>query len=464
MMTKAEKFFEDSKNKKICFIGIGVSHTDAIKLFASKGIDVTACDKKTREQIGKAADDIEKAGAKLMLGDDYPESFTGFDVVFRTPVMKFSSPALTEARKNGVIVTSELEVFFEICPAPIFAVTGSDGKTTTTTVISKLLEKQGYKVFLGGNIGMPLLSHVEEISENDIAVVELSSFQLISMRTSPNVAVITNVAPNHLDWHVDMQEYIDAKKNLYAHQNAFSRTVLNLDNEVTKGFASETRGDTLMFSRKEKVARGTYIDDNGYIVAVDEQGEHKLFSQDEIRIPGKHNVENYLAAIAAVWGFVSQGNIEQVAKTFGGVEHRIEFVRELDGVKWYNDSIATSPTRTIAGLNSFGQKLIIIAGGYDKHIPFEPLVPKLCEKVKTLILMAQTAPLIRSAVEAYPEYESCGMKMIMVETMQQAIDTARAEAKPGDIVSLSPACASFGMYKNFEERGVDFKTRVNNLK
>lgn len=463
MNDKLNSFYKSLHNKKVSFIGLGRSHRELLPMFASKGAIVTLRDKRTREQIGEEADKLEALGIKLTLGENYLENLCEEDIILRTPGMNYFTPALQQARKSGAFVTSEMELFFYLCPCKIYAVTGSDGKTTTTTVISEFLKAQGFSVFLGGNIGFPLLPRIEQIGPDDRAVVELSSFQLISMRKSPDVAVITNVAPNHLDVHKDMQEYIDAKRNIYLHQGGISRTVINADNEITASFLPEIRGEAMQFSRRITPALGCYLAEDGTLTMNDRHSVTPVLHMDEIRIPGIHNVENYLAAISAVWGEVSKENIVSVAKNFGGVEHRIEFVRELDGVTWYNDSIASSPTRTIAGLNSFKQKLILIAGGYDKKIPFEPLAPKIIEKVKVLILMGVTAPKIEAAVTSCESYDPDKLTILHVSSMQEAVQKAREVAEKGDIVSLSPACASFDLYPDFEARGRHFKELVNAL-
>lgn len=463
MNDKLNSFYKSLHNKKVSFIGLGRSHRELLPMFASKGAIITLRDKRTREQIGEEADKLEALGIKLTLGENYLENLCEEDIILRTPGMNYFTPALQQARKSGAFVTSEMELFFDLCPCKIYAVTGSDGKTTTTTVISEFLKAQGFSVFLGGNIGFPLLPRIEQIGPDDRAVVELSSFQLISMRKSPDVAVITNVAPNHLDVHKDMQEYIDAKRNIYLHQGGISRTVINADNEITASFLPEIRGEAMQFSRRITPALGCYLAEDGTLTMNDRHSVTPVLHMDEIRIPGIHNVENYLAAISAVWGEVSKENIVSVAKNFGGVEHRIEFVRELDGVTWYNDSIASSPTRTIAGLNSFKQKLILIAGGYDKKIPFEPLAPKIIEKVKVLILMGVTAPKIEAAVTACEGYDPDKLTILHVSSMQEAVQKAREVAEKGDIVSLSPACASFDLYPDFEARGRHFKELVNAL-
>jgi UDP-N-acetylmuramoylalanine--D-glutamate ligase len=454
-----EQFFRYINGKTVTFCGIGRSHLPLMELFAKHGAKVSARDKRDFGQLGENGPRLVQQGVKLILGEDYLDDLTE-DIIFRTPGMKFTLPELEEARKRGSVVTSEMEVFFQLCPCKIYAVTGSDGKTTTTTVISEFLRAQGKNVHLGGNIGRPLLPEIQEISPDDVAVVELSSFQLISMRQSPDVAVVTNLSPNHLDMHKDMQEYIDAKKNLFLHQNGFSRTVLNLDNEITKGFASEVRGDLWMFSRRETPERGVYCKDGVIYV----NGE-KLMEAASIKIPGWHNVENYMAAIAAVWGDVSPEIIRQVAETFGGVEHRAELVREFQGVRYYNDSIASSPTRTISGtLSLYDKKIILICGGYDKHIPYDPLGPVICEKVKTLIVMGNTGPKIAKAVKDSAEYKEGEPEIISVENMAQAVETARRLSSAGDIVSLSPASAAFDLYPNFEVRGNHFKELVNALR
>ena len=380
-----KKFFEQINGKKIAMCGIGVSNTPLILDFLNKGAKVYALDRRTRDMIGETADMLESKGAELRLGDGYLDDLE-VDIIFRTPGMNWNLPELSAARKKGIAVTSEMEVFFDLCPATIFAVTGSDGKTTTTTLIAKMLEAEGKRVFVGGNIGKPLLPEIENITAEDFVVVELSSFQLISMRKSPDVAVVTNVAPNHLDVHKSMDEYVEAKKNVLLHQNAFSRTVLNRDNEITEGFRDYVRGQSLGFSMERQLNNGAWLDTKGYLHMAYRGIDVPVVHRSEIAIIGDHNVANYLTAITAVWGYVGVDSIRKVAHEFGGVEHRIEFVREVNGVKYYNDSIASSPTRTIAGLKAFDKRVHLIAGGYDKHIPFEPMVPYVIDKVEKLYL------------------------------------------------------------------------------
>lgn len=463
-MTKAERFFNMLKNKRVAFIGTGVSHLELIRIFLSKGINVVICDKKDKESFDlNIYKEFSTNGAEFSLGENYLDEIFNCDIVFRTPGMYFNNQTLRKARKNGIVVTSEMEVFFDLCPCKIYAVTGSDGKTTTTTLISEMLKAEGRKVHLGGNIGKALLPIIETISENDVAVVELSSFQLISMRKSPDVAVITNISPNHLDVHGTMEEYIDSKCNIIRHQNAFSKTVLNFDNAETMKLVPIVRGKLVNFSLSQEIENGAFLRNDGMLCYKENGVVTEILHKKQIKIPGIHNVDNYLTAISTVWGEVSLQSIINVAETFGGVEHRIEFVREIDGVRWYNDSIATSPTRVIAGLKSFDRKIIIIAGGYDKKIPFEPMAKPVNDHVKILILMGATADKIEKAVVECPEFSKSGLKIVHVNSMDEAVSKARELSVPGDIISLSPACASFDMYRMFEERGNHFKKLVNNL-
>ena len=463
MSNNVNKFFNDIKGKKVAFIGIGTSNLPLIKQFAEKGAIVTACDRKDFESLGENAVKAKEYGAQLVLGENYLSEIDA-DIVFRSPGTPFYKDELVALRNKGVVLTSEMEVFFDLCPCKTIAVTGSDGKTTTTTIISELLKAAKKNVHLGGNIGKPLLPEIESVDENDIAVVELSSFQLISMRKSPDIAVVTNLAPNHLDIHKDMEEYVESKRNIVLHQNAFSKAVVNLDNEISNNFSSSVRGELVKFSIKENPSNGAYL--NGTTVCYSDYGKvTEIMDISDIKIPGMHNVENYLAAISAVWGMIDVDTIVSVAKTFGGVAHRAEFVREYKGVKYYNDSIASSPTRTALGtLSLYDEKIVIIAGGYDKHIPYEPLGPVINDKVKVLILLGDTAPKIEEAVKSAENYNADAIRIINVNNMEEAVAKAVENTENGDIVSLSPASASFGLYKNFEERGNHFKSIVMDLK
>lgn len=455
--SKAASFFENIRGKRVAICGIGHNNTPVVLQFIRHGAKVTACDRRSREQLGETADVLEKAGAALCLGDGYLDSLEdcGADLILRTPGMKPYLPQFEEARKRGTTVTSEMEIFFSLCPAPITAVTGSDGKTTTTTIISGLLKASGYTVWLGGNIGNPLLPVIDQIKPEDQVVVELSSFQLTGMKQSPTVAVVTNVAPNHLNWHTDMQEYIDAKRNIIAWQQAGDRAVLNADNDITAGYEKDVKAQLFLFSRRAQPQRGAWLTPDGVLTMTVDGRDTPILKASEVKLLGLHNVENYLAAISAVWGKVSPSVIADYARSFGGVEHRCELVRVLNGVKWYNDSIGTSPSRTIAGLKAFDRKVVLIAGGYDKHIPYAPLGPVAAKTVKVAILMGATADAIEKVLR-----EHSSMPIRRVADMEEAVAVAHQIAKDGDIVFMSPASASFDLYKNFEERGDQFKRLV----
>ena len=462
MKTKADRFLENLKNKKIAVVGIGVSNAPVCKMLKDLGANVLACDKKSVSELGEFGKILVENDIPLKSGDDYMDNLD-VDVIIRAPGLYYHNEKLENYRKSGIAVTSEMELFFELCPCKIYAITGTDGKTTTTTIVTEMLKKSGKKVYKGGNIGTALLPLVFEMTADDVAVVELSSFQLISMRQSPDVAAITNIYPDHLNVHSDMNEYIGAKLNLLHHQNAFSKAVLNLDNDETNKMGDLVRGELLKFSTKSVPKKGSFLDNDGWLCFTDGVNIEKIVHKDEIKIPGMHNVENYLTAISIVHGDVDNSHIADVAREFGGVEHRIEFVRELDNVRYYNDSIATSPASVTAGLRSFGRKIIIIAGGSDKQLDYSTLSGAINEYVKVLVLMGDTADKIESAVKSDKAYDEKNIKILRANTMEQAVEIARINASCGDVVSLSPASASFDKYRNFEERGKHFKSIVLGL-
>ena len=454
-----EQYLDSLQGKTVAVIGIGVSNRPLIELLAARGISVTARDRQQRQALGDYAGHLEAMGCRLCLGEEYLDGLNE-DVIFRTPGMRPDVPELAAAVARGSTLTSEMEVFFEVCPCPIIAVTGSDGKTTTTTIIAELLRSAGKTVHLGGNIGHPLLAETPSIQPEDVAVLELSSFQLMTMGRSPHIAVITNLSPNHLDVHKNFAEYITAKENIFTHQNTQDIAVFNADNSITAQQAERALGRARLFSRKNEVEDGVFLRD-GKIIARHGGQERVVMNREDIRLPGEHNVENYLAAIAAVDGMVSDDRIAAFARSFGGVEHRIELIRTLDGVRWYNDSIASSPSRTIAGLRAFPEKVILIAGGKDKGISYAELGPVVNDHVKLLLLCGATAGVIRESVEQSENYQ--GLEIIDVADYHQAAQIARERAAEGDVVILSPASTSFDRFKNFMERGKAFKEVVNGL-
>ncbi len=455
-MSVLKNYIDNLGKKKVAFIGAGVAHRELIPLFVAHGAEVILCDQK------KEIEGVDLAGVLCRLGDNYLCGLDDADVIFRTPGFMSTEPAIVKAIERGAIVTSEIEIFFELCKAKIYAVTGSDGKTTTTSLIADMLKSAGKTVHLGGNIGRSMLPIIDEVKDTDVVVCELSSFQLMSMKHRVDVAVVTNITPNHLDHHADMQEYIAAKRNIIDYQDKNGVAVLGFDNELSRDFSNYVNGETRFFSIKNELECGGYLKNE--ILTLDINGERvEILPAEEIKLPGRHNVENMLAAYTAVYGDVSTEIMAKTAREFAGVEHRIEFVREVNGVKFYNDSIASSPTRVIAGLRAFNKKIIVIAGGYDKNIPYAPLAPELIAGAKAVILMGETGPKIKEALLEYPNYIPEKLKLFDAIGMESAVSIAYSISEEGDIVTLSPASASFDAYSNFEARGRHFKEIVNAL-
>ncbi len=479
-------------NKKVSVLGLGISNRPLIDWLLARGAEVTAHDKKSEEALGEVVAEMKEKGVELVTGEEYLDKIDG-EIIFRSPGIRYDHPGIARAVEQGAILTSEMELFFALCPCKIVGITGSDGKTTTTTLTAKILEQSGKRVYLGGNIGAPLLPRLHEMTEDDVAVVELSSFQLHTMRESPDVSVITNLSPNHLDYHHGMDEYIEAKTNIYRYQTEGGKVVLNYKNPVTRalcyGLAAAGKsdaltvfcgpqGDSLPVESGEGWAQSVLTPSGRFGSAVREVScAHSAYLKDgvilldgtpvlkagDIIIPGAHNVENYMTAIAAVTellGYTPTEAIRTVATSFPGVPHRNEFVRELDGVRYYNSSIDSSPTRTAAALYSFKEKPVVICGGYDKNIPFAPLAETLCDKAKAVVLTGATADKIGTAIEACPSFAASGLRVERRADFKEALEAARAMAEKGDVVILSPACASFDAFRNFEERGQRFKDIV----
>ena len=460
---KLEEFEKYIKGKKVAIIGIGVSNIPLLDYFQNLGAIVTVFDKKNIDNIDKQIiDKILNYCMGMSFGNGYLSKLKGFDIIFRSPSFRPDTEELIEEEKRGALVTSEIEMLMKLTPSTVIGVTGSDGKTTTTSLIYEIIKEKGYKCFLGGNIGFPLFTKVNEMRPEDIVVLELSSFQLMDMDISPKISVVTNVTPNHLDIHKCYDEYIDSKANIFKYQNKNNVLVLNYDNDITREFASIAEGKVIFFSSKEKLDNGIIYDD-GIIKSCEDGIRRHIINSKNIHLRGIHNAENICAAIAATSSLVDAETQIKAIENFTGVEHRLEFIRELDGVKWYNDSIASSPTRTIAGLNSFDEKIVLIAGGYDKHLDYTPIAKPIIDHVSTLILLGATSKKIYSAVSEELEAEGKNLDIYKCETLEQTVDTAYKLAKKGEIVLFSPASASFDMFKNFAERGNKFKELVNNI-
>ena len=460
---KLEKFEEYIKNKKIAVIGVGVSNIPLIDYLFEKKAKVTIFDDREEEKISKDIfDKIKKYKFDYYFGKRNLDNLHGFEVIFRSPSCLPTKPELVREKERGAVVTTEIEQLIKMAPCKVIGITGSDGKTTTTTLTAKILEDGGYNVYLGGNIGIPLFTKLKEIKPEDIIVLELSSFQLMDMEVSPDISAITNITPNHLNVHKDYQEYIDAKKNIYKHQKSTGILVLNADNELTNSCQNDANGDVILFSSKQRLDYG-YIVEDGIIKECNDGIRRHLISQDEIKLKGIHNLQNICTALALTKDLVSTEKALNTIKEFSGVKHRLELVRVLNGVEWYNDSASTSPTRGISALNSFNKEIVLIAGGADKNLDYTPLGIKIVEKVKSLILIGQTASKIYEAVKIEEEKQNKKVYIHMCETFKQSLELAKRIAKPGQIVLFSPASTSFDMFKDMYDRGDKFRKEVNDF-
>ena len=460
---KLEEFNEYIRYRKVAIIGLGVSNIPLIDYMHQKKARVTVFDDREEESIPKEImDKIKLYKFEYSFGKGSLKKLINFDIIFRSPSCLPTKPELEEEAKRGAIVTTEIEMLMKMCPAKIIGVTGSDGKTTTTSLIYNILTKAGYTTYLGGNIGTPLFTKLSEMRPEDIVVLELSSFQLMGMKISPHIGVITNITPNHLNIHKDYQEYIESKKNIFKYQNENDIVVLNYDNEITKNCAKEAKGKVVFFSGKEKLENGFIVDEK--IIKECQEGIRKhIIDVQEVLLRGEHNYQNIATALAATKTLVDSDVAIQAIKEFKPVEHRLEFVREIEQVKWYNDSVSSSPTRTIAGLKSFDEEIVLIAGGYDKNLDYTPIAEPIVEKVKTLILLGQTSGKIFEAVKYELEKQNKKLDIYMCNNLEETVNLAKKVAKPNQIVLFSPASASFDMFKNFADRGIKFKDLVNKL-
>ena len=460
---KLEEFNEYIKYRKVAVIGLGVSNLPLLDYLYEKKANVTVFDDRTIDEIPKdILNKITTYGFDFSFGKESLEKLKGFNLIFRSPSCLPTKPELKAEAQRGAIVTTEVEMLMEMCPCKMIGVTGSDGKTTTTSLINAILQKAGYNTFLGGNIGTPLFTKLPEIKPEDVLVLELSSFQLMNMNVSPDIAVITNITPNHLNIHKDYEEYIEAKKSIFKNQDENGILVLNYDNDITRECAKEANGKVVFFSSKEKLDNGFIVDDN-VIKECEEKVRKHILNTDEVILRGKHNFANIATALAATKTLVDSDIAVQAIKEFRPVEHRIEFVREIDGVKWYNDSASSSPSRTLSGLNAFKENIVLIAGGYDKNLDYTPIAKPIIEKVKTLILIGQTAEKIFEVVKTESEKQNKTIDIYMCDSLEETIKIAKKSAKKGEVVLFSPASASFDMFKNFADRGNKFKKLVNEL-
>lgn len=464
LTSRQQTVIDQLTGKKVGVLGLGLrSGVPLIRFLHNLGCQVVACDRKEAEQLQEVLAELQGIPVELRLGPGYLAHLSDCQVLFRTPFMRPDLPELQAAVTQGARLSSEIELVVALAAAPITGITGSDGKTTTTTLIGEMLRADGRQVFLGGNIGNSLIEEVLSIPSKAEIVLELSSFQLMTLEEELQAVVITNLSPNHLDYHLSFDEYVHVKTDVLRLQNANDIAVLNLDNRLTRDAANLKIGAVHFFSRQEQVANGAYLRD-GQIVLGEADQEELLCATNELQLPGEHNIENMMAAaIVARAKGVSLAAIRRVATTFAGVEHRLELVRELHGVRYYNDSIASSPTRTSAGLAALPHPVVLIAGGYDKKIPFEPLAEAVVGRVDALALIGQTAPIIAQTVEQELAKRQETLEMQQFDSLKEALLWAKSQARPGSAVVLSPACASFDMFKDFEARGHYFKKLVEQL-
>lgn len=473
------------KGKTASVIGVGISNIPLIDFLLDNGVTVTARDKKSFEKLSENPKldtaRLEALGVKFVTGDGYLDNITD-EIVFKSPGVRFDKPELLRAYENGSIITSEMEAFISLCPSKIIAVTGSNGKTTTTTLVAKILENAGKRVWLGGNIGTPLLSKIDEILPEDFTVLELSSFQLHTINRFenpglpfakikfPDVGIITNISPNHLDWHTEMDEYAEAKKAVFSHNGGSGILVTNrCGDEYVQSFAFEAAdggSEVRTFSAYDEGADGVnaYLDGKTGDVIIDGK---KILNRADIIIPGLHNIENYMAAILAVYDFIKPEDAEKTAKTFCGVAHRLELVAEANDIRYYNSSIDSSPSRTLAALSCFGKeydgRINLILGGYDKHIPFDVLAEPICKRKIKAFITGATGEKIYKAITESEFYDEKSCLLIRCESFDSAVRSACAAALPGDIVLMSPACASFDEFDNFEKRGERFRKLIGTI-
>ena len=455
-------------SKTCTVVGLGISNLPLIDFLLSRGVRVTARDRKEADTLGELPSVLEKKGVRCYLGGDYLRDLTE-EVIFRSPGFRPDCPEMRAAKAHGAEILSEVELFFELCPARIVGITGSDGKTTTTTLTGKFLaaecQRCGGRTYVGGNNGVPLIAYVEEMTERDFAVLELSSFQLFDLSRSAYRASITNLSPNHLNWHVDMDEYCEAKTNIFRHREN-EMLVTNAENKEALRWAGKCQSPVTLFSSRRDAE--TFPDHtgnsicvrNGWVTVVTSDGEaYPIVKREDIVLSGRHNLENYMAAIGVTFGLVSAESVREVATTFRGVAHRMEYVRTVDGVRYYNSSIDSTPTRTVAVLSSLGGNLVVICGGADKNLSFEPLAEILKERAKTVILTGNTRKKIYDALEA----ADARMPIFIEADFKKAVLLAKSKASAGDTVVLSPACTSFDAFRNFEERGETFRRIVSEL-
>ena len=439
-------------------VGLAREGVSLVRFLAGVGAEVTANDRATEASLASTLASLEGLPIRFALGGHPSELFLESDFVFVSPGVPLQMAPLVEAREQGVSFTSETQLFFELCRGQLVGITGSSGKTTTTTLVGEMAREAGLTVHVGGNIGVPLLERLDRIDSGDWVVLEMSSFQLERLPYSPTIAAILNVTPNHLDRHGDMDSYVAAKANILRHQRQGDRAILSADDSVTSGL--QTVEPPLWFSM-ERPVEGSCLE-GGRIVLRRGTSVEMVCRVAEVRLRGRHNLANVLAAtaVASAMGVPPEAMRAAISR-FRGVPHRLEVVAEIDGVVYCNDSIATAPERSMASLRSFEEPIVLIAGGRDKHLPMEEWGELIRQRVKALVLLGEAGDLIERAVANAPG--PTAPPIFRTDSMEEAVHVARRAASSGDVVLLAPGGTSFDMFKDFEERGERFRECVRGL-
>jgi UDP-N-acetylmuramoylalanine--D-glutamate ligase len=452
----------DYQDKKIAVVGLGVEGLANLQFLKEKGASLWVLERRQKEEIDeKLLAQAEATGAHFIFGKNYLENISDYLMIVRSPGVKRLTPELLEAEKQGVVITSGTKLFFDLCPAKIIGVTGTKGKGTTASLIYEMLKAAGKDVYLGGNIGVPPLTFLDKLQSSSWVVLELSSFQLQDLHKSPHIAVMLMVTSEHMDHHASLEEYVDAKRNILKHQNAEDFAIVNRDYPASNESDVYTDGKVFYVSRERETDNACFAFGDKIIIRKN-GNESEIIKKSEILLPGKHNLENACAAVmAANLAGVGVKHIVEVLKTFKGLEHRLELVREIDGVQYYDDSFSTTPETAIAAIEAFNQPKILILGGSSKGSDFTELGKLLREtkSIKAVIGIGEEWYRIKEQIGIGNRED--GVEIVEdVSNMHQVVEVATKIAKKGDVVLLSPACASYGMFKNYKERGDQFKKEI----
>jgi len=447
----------DFKDKKVGVLGLGEENTTLVKFLVKQDAKVVVCDQKEKGELGEHYDKIKDLPIQFRLGPHYLDHLEDFEVVFRTPGLPYLDKKIQKASLGGVEISSQTKLFFEHCPSPIIGVTGTKGKGTTTALIGEIL-KEDKSCYIGGNIGNPPIGFIDKLRADDIVVLELSSFQLHDLEKSPHIAVVLDIKVDHLDYHKNEKEYIEAKKNIVRYQGKNDFAVINADYLTSFEFAALTGGEVFYFSRRKSVDQGAYVNNDKKIILRSALGDDiEIMAAEKTQLRGEHNLENILAA--ATVSYLAGAKIKAIKRAlarFKGLEHRLEFIKEINGIRYYNDSFSTTPDTTIAAINSFTEPIILLLGGSEKNADYRHLGQVISNSsVKAIIAIGLTVQRIIKEVKKV-KIEIIGE----IKSMPEAIKIARELGRPGDVVLLSPASASFDRFKNYKERGNIFKQVV----